>query len=141
MASGSSGDSSTATRVCLWEDPGESDVSFDMYTGDFSHQGNLCTFEVLAGRFGLNSNAVSRVGRLVHDLDMKDAKYGAPETPAVGRIVEGLRALHADDGTLLEQSVVVFDALARSFDSDNVTERLPRLTRRTRPAASRRRRK
>jgi hypothetical protein len=31
-----------------------------MYTGDFSHQGNLCTFEVLADRFGLDSFAVNK---------------------------------------------------------------------------------
>jgi hypothetical protein len=60
------------------------------------------------------------VGDIVHDLDMKDAKYGSPEAAAVGRIVEGLRALHADDATLLEQGIGVFDALAHSFESDEV---------------------
>jgi len=101
------------------EVPEASDVSFDMYTGEFSHQGNRCTFEVLADRFGLDAAGVSSVGRLVHDLDMKDAKYSSPEAPAIGRIVDGLRALHGDDRTLLEQGIGVFDALARSFDSDD----------------------
>jgi hypothetical protein len=118
------------------DSPDESAVSFDMYTGDFSHQGNRCTFEVLADRFSLNSFAVSKLARLVHDLDMKDTKYGAPEAPVVERIVEGLRALHADDHTLLEQGIGVFDALARSFESDDEADRSPRPGRR----AGRRRR-
>jgi len=54
----------------------------------------------------------------VHDLDMKDAKYGLPEAIAVGRMVDGLRALHADDATLLEHGIGMFDALAQSFDVD-----------------------
>jgi hypothetical protein len=109
------------------EDPGESDVSFDMYTGEFSHHGPSCTFEVLADRFGLDTQAVSKVGRLVHDLDIKDEKCGSPEAPAIGRIVDGLRGLHTDDGTLLEQGIAVFDALARSHESDDRASRGPRV--------------
>ena len=46
-----------------------------MYTGEFSHHGELCTFEVLADRFRLQNPAVAKVGHIVHDLDMKDTKY------------------------------------------------------------------
>ena len=106
--------------------PAESDVPFDMYTGEFSHQGGRCTFEVLAERFDLASPAVSRIGQIVHDLDMKEAKYAPLEAPAIGRMVEGLRSLHADDGTLLEQGIVMFEALARSFESTDVPTQLRR---------------
>jgi hypothetical protein len=98
--------------------PGEVDVPFDMYSGEFSHHGDSCTFEVMADRFGVDSAAVAKVGHVVHDLDMKDTKYGLPEAAAVGRIVEGLRATHADDSMLLEQGIGMFDALAHSFESD-----------------------
>lgn len=98
--------------------PSGADVPFDMYTGEFSHQGDSCTFEVLAARFRVNGAAVARVGRIVHDLDMKDDKHEPPEAAAVGRMVEGLRALYADDTALLEQGIVMFDALARSFESE-----------------------
>jgi hypothetical protein len=97
--------------------PGESEVPFDMYDGDFSHQGKLCTFETLAERFGVADAVVVQLGQIVHDLDLKDARYGAPEGPAVGRMVEGLRQLHPDDPTLLEQGIAMFEALARSFES------------------------
>src|SRR4029079_12303576 len=38
--------------------PAGSDVPFDMYTGEFSHHGERCTFEVLADRFQLTSLAI-----------------------------------------------------------------------------------
>lgn len=100
------------------ETPSAEDVPFDMYTGEFSHHGELCTFEVLVDRFRLRNAAIATVGHIVHDLDMKDTKYGLPEAIAVGRMVDGLRALHADDATLLEQGIGMFDALAQSFEFD-----------------------
>jgi hypothetical protein len=111
--------------------PDDADLPFDMYTGEFSHHGDSCTFEVLADRFGLHHHAVSKVGDVVHDLDMKDAKYGPPEAAAVDRIVDGLRALHADDATLLEHGISVFDALAQSFESDEGGPSSRKTTRRT----------
>lgn len=92
-----------------------SDVPFDMYVGDFSHQGPLCTYEVLAKRFGLVDPVVDRIGQIVHDLDMRDTKYGSPDAPAIGRMVEGLRQLHADDHALLQHGVEMFEALARGI--------------------------
>jgi len=110
------------------EVPSGPDVPFDMYKGEFSHHGELCTFEVLVDRFRLQNPAVAKVGHIVHDLDMKDTKYNPPEAATIGRMVDGLRALHADDATLLEQGIAMFDALAHSFESDLVAVRRPRTT-------------
>lgn len=110
--------------------PGSSDVPFDMYVGDFSHRGHLCTFEVLARDFGIADPTVEHLGRIVHDLDMKDSRYGAPEAPAVGRMVEGLRQLHADDATLLEQGMAMFEALARSIATSATGQKKTRAKRR-----------
>jgi hypothetical protein len=97
------------------ERPAESDVPFDMYTGEFSHQGTSCTFETLAQRFNLADPAVARIGEVVHDLDMKETRYAPPEAPAVGRLIDGLQELHADDDALLQHGMGIFEALARSF--------------------------
>jgi hypothetical protein len=99
------------------EQPAASEIPFDMYGGDFSHHGTLCTFETLAQRFGLTDEAAVRIGQIVHDLDMKETRYAAPEAPAVDRLVDGLRQMHADDGVLLQHGIELFDALARSFSS------------------------
>jgi hypothetical protein len=103
------------------ERPGDSDVPFDMYSGEFSHHGTLCTFETLAERFGVVDAAVARIGQIVHDLDMKETRYAPPEAPAVGRMVDGLRELYADDETLLQHGIGMFEALARSFSASEST--------------------
>lgn len=108
--------------------PGDIDVPFDMYVGEFSHQGSLCTFETLAQRFDLTDAAVVRIGQIVHDLDMKEARYAHPEAPTVGSLVEGLQRLHADDQVLLQHGIGLFETLASSFGATD--ERLPRTPRR-----------
>ncbi len=95
--------------------PRKNDVPFDMYTGEFSHQGGACTFEVLLERFAIADRAAARLGQIVHDLDMKETKYASPEGPIVGRLVEGLRGMHTDDEELLEHGIEMFEALARSL--------------------------
>ena len=57
---------------------------------------------------------VVRIGH-IHDLDMKESRYAPAEAAAVGRLVDGLRHVHADDRALLEQGITMFEALARSF--------------------------
>jgi hypothetical protein len=91
-------------------------IPFDMFGVEFTHQGDWCTFETLLHRFAIADAAVSRLAGIVHDLDLKDAKFGAPETAAVGAMVEGLQPLYADDHVLLEQGMTMFEALYRSFE-------------------------
>jgi hypothetical protein len=95
--------------------PRDTEIPFDMYTGDFGHHGELCTFETIAARFAVRDPAVVQIGQVVHDLDIKEARYNRPEAPAIGRLVEGLRQMHKDDATLLEHGIEMFEALARSF--------------------------
>ena len=95
--------------------PAESAIAFDMYGGTFTHEGSRCTFETLAHRFGIADPVVTRIGRIVHDLDMNDDKYVPPEAPTIGHVIEGLRKMYAEDHALLEQGILLFEALARSF--------------------------
>lgn len=97
--------------------PAASDVPFDMYSGGFGHRGRLCTYEVLCEEFGIAGAPVANIAHIVHDLDLKENTYAAPEAAVIGRMIDGLRALHADDATLLEQGVGMFEALARSFEA------------------------
>jgi hypothetical protein len=106
--------------------PAASDVPFDMYDGEFTHHGSQCTFETLMQRFGLDDPALVRLSHIVHDLDIKEARYGLPEAAAVGHLVDGLRQVHADDHALLAQGIAMFEALARSFESAMHVSRIRR---------------
>jgi hypothetical protein len=89
-------------------------VTFDMYGGDFGHEGGGCTFETLVARFALRAPGLEWLARLVHVLDLKEDVADIPEAPAVARLVEGLREMHADDRTLLDRGVEIIEALYRS---------------------------
>ena len=90
-------------------------VPFDMFGVQFSHEGSSCTFETLLRRFAIGGQALTRIGEIVHILDLKDERFEAPEAIAVGRVVQGLRQIHTDDHRLLEQGIEIFEALYRSL--------------------------
>jgi hypothetical protein len=104
-----------------------------MYGVEFGHQGSHCTYETLAWRFGIDDPAAAWIGRIVHDLDLKEERYSEPEAPAVARLVDGLRRMHEDDAELLERGSSIFEALYQSYEAPRARKRprpRPRSTRR-----------
>ena len=91
--------------------PEKGELRFDMFDAEFTHEGELCTFEVLAQRFGLTDPALRAIAEIVHDIDVKDAKYGREEAPGIGRLVAGIAAAHADGEERLVRGTSVFDDL------------------------------
>jgi hypothetical protein len=86
-------------------------VAFDTFEGDFTHEGERCTFEVLCARFALSDPRLDDIAQLVHDLDLKDGRFARAEAPLLGALVEGLRGRHASDAELLEQGIALFETL------------------------------
>jgi hypothetical protein len=95
--------------------PGDA-IPFDMFGVDFSHQGEGCTFETMCAVFGIQEPSIARLAAIVHDLDLKDARFGAPEGTTVGSVIDGLQLAHADDEALLAQGMALFEALYRAFE-------------------------
>jgi hypothetical protein len=95
--------------------PASRDIPFDMFGVELGHEGDRCTFEVLASRLGIADAAVKRLGEIVHDVDLKDSRFGHPESAVVHELVEGLRRAHADDHQLLEHGMTMFGGLYESF--------------------------
>jgi hypothetical protein len=92
-------------------------VAFDMFGVMFGHQGDRCTFEVLCDRFEIDDTAVREIGKIVHDVDLKDRRYRLAEAPVVARMVEGLRATYTDDHQLLTHGMALFAGLYASLHS------------------------
>ncbi len=94
--------------------PGE--LRFDMYEGEYGHEGERCTFETLLARFGLEEDAALRhVGEVVHDLDCKESRFGHAECAGVAAMVQGIAAAHERDEDRLQAGLPLFEALYRSF--------------------------
>jgi hypothetical protein len=91
-------------------------IPYDMFGVELTHRGDQCTFETLLEVFGVDDPAVSRLARIVHDLDLKDGRFASPEAPAVAMVIEGLQLALADDDALLAEGRMLFEALYLSFD-------------------------
>jgi hypothetical protein len=97
------------------EPPRKGELRFDMVGGDFSHEGDRCTFETLIARTGLTDRALTDVGEIVHDIDLKDDKFGRPEAPGIERLITGLAIANPRDEARLERGLTLFDELYQSF--------------------------
>jgi hypothetical protein len=95
--------------------PERGEVRFDMFEAEFTHDGDQCTFEVLRARLGLDDPALQPLAEIVHDIDLKDGKFGRPEGPGVEILVAGLALGHRDDEARLARGAAVFDDLYEYF--------------------------
>jgi hypothetical protein len=93
----------------------EGELRFDVAGGDFTHEGERCTFETLLARAGIKNPALVPIAEIVHDVDLKDGKFGRPEAPGVRQLVEGIVAAHEADEDRLEAGCSLFDGLYASF--------------------------
>lgn len=95
--------------------PLKGEVRFDMSEGEMTHEGDACTFEVIVARFGLRAAGLAALAEIVHDIDVKDDKFGRPEAPGVAAAVEGIARAHASDADRIAQGIVFFDNLLAHF--------------------------
>ena len=95
--------------------PRTRELRFDMFEGEFTHQGDLCSFEVLVKQFFPADQALAEVGKIIHDLDFKDSKFKKSETAGIGGLMNGLASAHKSDGMRLERGSAIFDDLYEYF--------------------------
>jgi hypothetical protein len=89
------------------------ELRFDMPEAEFTHEGDLCSFEVMCRRFALTAPPLVRIAEIVHDLDIKDARYRHPETEGVRAFIEGMTAQHSRDDARIQAATTLFEALMR----------------------------
>ena len=90
-------------------EPGK--LRFDMFEGEFTHDGDRCTFETLCRHFMLRDRALGLIAELVHDIDCKDEKFAREETAGLRLVIDGIVRAHAADETRLERGAAVLDDL------------------------------
>jgi hypothetical protein len=95
--------------------PASGELRFDMFEAEFTHEGELCTFEVLLRHFGIKDAALRQIAEIVHDVDLKDAKFARPEALGIDRLIAGIAMRHKDDGARLADGGAVFESLYEDF--------------------------
>jgi hypothetical protein len=88
-------------------------IAFDVFGAEFSHHGENCTFETLVKSFQLKDPALSALAEIVHDVDMKDGKFGRAEAAGLDLAVRALGGASRDDHETLEAGAPLLDALYR----------------------------
>jgi hypothetical protein len=86
---------------------------FDITGAELSHHDGGCSFESFLRRYELDDAGLERIARIVHEADLEDERYDAPEAAGVDAIVRGLGRLHSDE-EVLTLSAPIFDALYAS---------------------------
>ncbi len=96
------------------EDLDKETIAYDIRGGEFTHTGDMCTFEVLVKAFGLKDKILRKIAEIVHELDTKDEKYKNPEAKGIEEILIGIRKMSKGDTDALEKGMSVFEMLYAS---------------------------
>jgi hypothetical protein len=95
--------------------PEADEIAFDIKDAEFGHQGNLCSFETMVLRFGLEEPAVNAIAQIVHELDLRDGKYISPEAAGIETILKGWLLANLTDIELESLGIKLFDGLYLAF--------------------------
>jgi hypothetical protein len=112
---------------CFVDDPDEvpADATpFDMRDADLSHHGDDCTFETMLRRYKLEDPVLWDIARIVHEADLSDDRFDAPESRGLDVLCRGLSMVSSDD-EVLAVTKPLFDGLYEYCRRATVTGREP----------------
>ncbi|HEX9081698.1 MAG TPA: chromate resistance protein ChrB domain-containing protein [Holophagaceae bacterium] len=91
------------------------ELRFDMAEGEFTHEGDHCSFETFLHRLDLKAPGLRPLADLIHDVDLKDRRFQRPETEGFARVIQGVALRHAADEARLDAGTVVLDAFLEAL--------------------------
>lgn len=101
--------------------PAPDEVAFDMEGAEFSHQGNLCTFEVMIRAFELDEVALFLMAEIVHEIDLRDGRYQRPEISGIDATLRGWLLAGMPDSELETHGLALFDGLFAALSQSTNT--------------------
>jgi hypothetical protein len=85
-------------------------TAFDMRGVELSHHNGECSFEAILRRYELDDPALWAIARIVHEADLEDDRYDAPEAPGLDVLMRGLSMVRSDQ-EVLALSAPLYDGL------------------------------
>jgi hypothetical protein len=85
-------------------------TAFDIRGAELSHHGGDCSFETFLDHYRLDDSVLWEIAKIVHEADLADERYDAPEAPGLDVLLRGLSLTHEDE-QLLAITAPLFDAL------------------------------
>jgi hypothetical protein len=83
---------------------------FDMRGVELGHHGGNCSFETILSRYELTDPVLWKLAELVHEADLDDESFDAPEAAGLDVVLRGLSMIH-DDPEMLRLGGAIFDGL------------------------------
>ncbi len=83
---------------------------FDMRGAALGHVGGDCSFETILRVHELTDPVLWQIAQVVHEADLDDGRFDAPEAPGLDVLLRGLSMTGTDERTL-EVSGALFDGL------------------------------
>ena len=77
---------------------------------ELSHHDGDCSFETFLRRYELDDPVLWDIAKIVHEADLDDERFDAPEAPGFDVLLRGLSMVR-DDEELLALSGPLFDGL------------------------------
>ena len=93
------------------------ELRFDMFEAEFTHEGDLCTFEVLIKRANLKDRSLDKISEIIHDIDLKDGKYGREETAGFEQLIRGIVSRFDSDEDRLSKASDMLDNIYEIFQN------------------------
>jgi hypothetical protein len=88
----------------------EDATAFDIRGAELSHHQGDCSFERILRRYHLDDPVMWDLARMVHEADLADDRYDAPEAPGLDVLLRGL-SLVCGDAEVLALTAPLFDGL------------------------------
>jgi len=85
-------------------------TAFDIPGAELSHHAGDCSFETILRRHDLDDPVLWRIAAIVHEADLDDQRYDAPEAAGLDMVLRGL-SITRGDHEILRLSGPVFDGI------------------------------
>jgi hypothetical protein len=85
-------------------------IAFDIPGAELSHHAGDCSFETILRRYDLDDPVLWRIAAIVHEADLDDQRYDAPEAAGLDVVMRGL-SITCGDHEILRLSGPVFDGI------------------------------
>ena len=95
--------------------PEKGELRFDMFEAEFTHEGDRCSFEVILARSGLQDRALQAIAEIVHDIDLKDEKFGRTECAGMRTLFAGMAMARSDDEARIDAGSAILENLYAYF--------------------------
>lgn len=97
---------------------------FDIPGVELSHHDGDCSFETILRRYHLDDPVLWTMAQIIHEADLDDERYDAPEGPGLDVALRGLSMVCTDE-EILHHTSPVFDGLYEYYRRATLLGREP----------------